>query len=253
MDSRRRGSAGPAPIDADFKLPEPYQHHAAFPVDPDNERDRIIASVGPLIVRESQRFLRQLRPHERIQLELTDLIQEAWAVILHKIRLYDPDRAALTTFCGLVIVQRFKELRNQARAVRVPRRGYAKLAAAGEYSEADLMPIRRAMKPVKRIEGHHLQSDSPEASELAARSESAHLAREAVDEVVSRLPRRAAAILRRYHGLGGRPAESPARIGRRFGLSSAGITGVRLKGKAAIRSAAGNPKLSRALDCCGIR
>ncbi len=239
-------------IDAGFRLKGPHRDHVAFPADPGGGRDRLIASVMPMLVRQCNRFLGR-HPRLRVQFDLEDLLQECWVALIQRFPVYDPARGKFTTFAGLIARQTLCSVAERARTVRVGRDALEKLDSPGDYAPADLMPIRRAMAPTAPIEGQPLEAGGPGVPELAARAESAELAREAVSELVSRLPRRGAAVVRRFHGLGGGRGEAHASIGRRLGLSCARVTVERSRAEAAFRAAPETPALRAALAACGAR
>ena len=216
-----------------FQLPHPYSGHAVIPegVDPDS-RDGRIAKVMPLLVRHANSFRESLKPRERGQFALDDVIQELWIELIDKDKYFDPSRSKYITYANMVAWQKLAEIRNRWHVVPGPRDTAAQLRSSDDEPKTEA--IRQTTREHSSLDEQGIDVSSHDCDQLEDRESSANaklMIKDAMKKIGNPLH---AAVLCLSYGLNGSSPKTVTEIAASLKKTTAQIV---LARKEAIREA----------------
>ena len=104
-----------------------------------------IKSVWPYIVRRVLSFERILKPRERANFDVEDIVAELWVALASKDDQWTPDRGKYITFAGVIIERELCSIRDKARTVQSPRNSSCRLKKYREEEAAGTLTERRRL------------------------------------------------------------------------------------------------------------
>lgn len=103
------------------------KHFGSLPSEPlSREQTRLadfdtrMASIGRFLVREVLRLHRRLSPEGKINYDEEDLFLEVWIELSKRNDKYDADRGNYRTFANRILRNKFHEIQQRARCVKLP-------------------------------------------------------------------------------------------------------------------------------------
>jgi hypothetical protein len=83
--------------------------------------DRRLESVWPFVFSRAASFVKTLRPRERANMDLSDILCESVIELIEKDSKFDPRRSKYITFVGTLLKNLFSDMRDKANTVHAPR------------------------------------------------------------------------------------------------------------------------------------
>ncbi|MBX6312052.1 MAG: hypothetical protein IRY99_03900 [Isosphaeraceae bacterium] len=178
-----------------------------------------IQSIWPFMVRQAVAFVGTLKPRQRANCDLEDVLMELLTVLLEKDAKWTPERGKYLTFAGTVIQRELSAIRDGTHTIHPPSNSSSRLKEYGEQSQAGTLTARRraTMHSILRVLAEResiedAEIDVPDPSSApddVAMAEILAIYRSAVIEGLRALSPREALSLGEAYGLWGQAETSP--------------------------------------------
>ncbi len=228
-----------------------FPEYNAIPDCPAPGTEDRVASVVPMIAREAMRVWRGLTPRQRARVDLDDLIQEGWTILLARDHNYDPvrhprERGGYLGFASLTIRQAFRRVLGRTYPVQLPKNVADHCKGACSKPEV-ASAVRVATRGEATIQADRLATGNDPTFDAVEHREAARLAREAISRalprVVSEEP--VISVLRWSYGILDCMPRSNADQAAILETSPAMVNGIRTRAELAMKSALASPMAVR--------
>lgn len=179
-----------------------------------------ISSIWGFVVRKALAFDRTLKPNERANFDLDDLLAELYVALAERDHLWTPERGKYITFAGAIIDHALYAIRDKARTVESPRNSSCRLKEYQKEEDAGTITPRRlkTANDIRRSGDRTTEvnedkadfgfSTKEEPAAILIRRHDADDATEGLLLAIQQLPHDQAEALIRFHGVFGAERES---------------------------------------------
>jgi hypothetical protein len=200
----------------------------------ESDLERRIASVWPLVIRKVRKFHRKLSERAQGIFEISDLLQEAWLILVQMDRFFRPQFCNYVTFSMMTVGQHLWLIKKRAGAVRIPHAAKY-ILDSGTDNQREL--VRRTMRDVDTLALDPIK-DAAEPLEVLCQHEQADLAQTALVKLLGQLPRDVAEVVKLEHGVLGAKQLSRAEQARAIKADRIKTARLRREGAAALAAMA---------------
>jgi len=210
-----------------------------------NVEERMRA-VWPFLVRQVLTFASTLKPRERVNFDVEDILSELWVKVAERSEKWSPERGKWVTFVGAVVDRELAGIRDRANTIQSPRnsscrvKAYRKREADGTLTER----CRKTAEDIARTSGG--TSDLAVGSEAEGRrfgdpvltltlEETRRETAEVLEKALAFLTPTQAEVLSRREGLRGHEPETESEVASVMGLSEDEVRHIRWQARAALR------------------
>lgn len=187
-----------------------------------------IKSIWAFLVRKALNFHRTLKPQEKVNFDLEDLLAELYVALAERDHKWSPDRGKYITFAGAIIDHELYAIRDKARTVESPRNASGRMKQYLREEEAGTITPRRlkTSRDIRRTgdctaeigpDRADLFSTNEEPASIVIRREDADDATEGLRIAIQQLAPDEAEVLVRLAGVFGRDRESMAAVALHLG------------------------------------